>query len=83
MPLVGTLLSSIALGMLAEASGTDTAGEGLVLGVVAALRFALAVVLSIANFETGKPRPMTWGAIQAGYYGLGIIIAAVIIGAWQ
>jgi len=26
---------------------------------------------------------MTWGAIQAGYYGLGIIIAAVIIGAWQ
>jgi hypothetical protein len=83
VPLVGALLSSIALGMLAEASGTDTAGEGLVLGIVAALGFALAVVLSIANFETSKPRPMTWGAIQVGYYGLGIIIAALIIGAWQ
>jgi hypothetical protein len=83
VPLVGALLSAIALGMLAEASGTDTAGEGLVLGIVAALGFALAIVLSIANFEVGKPRPMTWGAIQVGYYGLGIIIAALIIGAWQ
>ena len=45
VPLIGSVLSAIALGMLAEATGTDTLGEGLVLGVVVAIGFALAIAL--------------------------------------
>ncbi|MGH8774545.1 MAG: DUF1761 domain-containing protein [Jiangellaceae bacterium] len=71
------------LGMLAEATGTDTAGEGLVLGVVVAVGFVLTVTMGIAMFESNKPKQFTWGAAHTGYYGLGIIVAALIIGAWQ
>jgi hypothetical protein len=83
VPLVGSVLSAVALGMLAEATGTDTVGEGFVLGVVVAIGFALAIALVTATFESNKPKPMVWGAINAGYHALGIIVAALIIGAWQ
>ncbi len=83
VPLLGSVLSAIALGMLAEATSTDTVGEGLVLGIVAAVGFALAIAMVTATFETSKPRPMVWGAVTAGYHVLGLIVAAVIIGAWQ
>jgi hypothetical protein len=83
VPLIGSLLSAIALGMLAEATGTDTLGEGLVLGVVAAVGFAFAISLVTATFESTKPKPMVWGAINAGYHIVGILVAAAIIGAWQ
>lgn len=83
VPLLGSVLSAIALGMLAEATSTDTVGEGLVLGIVAAVGFALAIAMVTATFETSKPKPMVWGAVTAGYHGLGLIVAAVIIGAWQ
>jgi hypothetical protein len=83
VPLVGSVLSAVALGMLAEATGTDTVGAGFVLGVVVAIGFALAIALVTATFESNKPKPMVWGAINAGYHALGIIVAALIIGAWQ
>jgi hypothetical protein len=83
VPLVGSVLSAVALGMLAEATGTDTVGEGFVLGVVVAIGFALAIALVTATFESNKPKPMVWGAIDAGYHALGLIVAALIIGAWR
>ena len=83
VPLVGSVLTAVALGMLAEATGTDTVTEGLVLGIVGAVGFALAIALVTATFESNKPKPMVWGAINAGYHALGIIAAALIIGAWQ
>ena len=83
VPLVGSVLSAVALGMLAEATGTDTVGEGFVLGVVVAIGFALAIAPVTATFESNKPKPMVWGAINAGYHALGLIVAALIIGAWQ
>jgi zinc transporter ZupT len=54
-----------------------------VLGVVAAVGFAFAISLVTATFESTKPKPMVWGAINAGYHIVGILVAAAIIGAWQ
>ena len=82
MPLVGSLLSAIALGMIATATGTDTLGEGLVLGIVVAVGFAISIALVTALFESHKPNRMVWGAVNAGYYAVGNLIAAAIIGAW-
>jgi hypothetical protein len=83
VPLIGSVLSAIALGMLAAVSGTDTLSEGIVLGFVAAVGFALSISLVTATFESTKPNPMLWGAVNAGYHIVGTVIAGAIIGAWQ
>ena len=69
--------------MLAAASGTDTLSEGLVLGAVVAIGFALAISLVTATFESTKPNPMLWGAVNAGYHIVGTLVASAIIRAWQ
>ena len=83
VPLVGSALAALALGMIAQASGTDTVGEGIVLGLVAGVGFAVAIAAVTATFESSKPKPMTWGTINAGYHLVGIIAASVIIAIWD
>ena len=82
-PLVGSVLSAIALGMLAKATGTDTLQRGIVLGLVVAIGFAVAISFVTAQFESQKPKPMVWGAINAGYHVVGNIVAAIIVATWQ
>jgi hypothetical protein len=82
-PLVGSVLSAIALGMIAGASDTDTFLEGIVLGLVVAIGFALSISFVTAQFETQKPKPMVWGAVNGGYHVVGNLVAAVIIASWQ
>jgi hypothetical protein len=79
VPLVGSLLSAIALGMIALATATDSVGEGLVLGLVVGIGFAVSIALVTATFESSKPRPFTWGAVNAGYHVLGNLAAATVI----
>jgi hypothetical protein len=78
-PLVGSLLAAIALGMIAEATNTDTIGEGIVLGLVTGIGFAVGVSFVTAQFESNKPNAMVWGAVNGGYHLVGNLIAAVII----
>jgi hypothetical protein len=82
-PLLGSILSAIALGMVAEASGTDTFKEGIVLGLVVAIGWAVSIAFVTAQFESTKPRPMVWGAVNAGYHVVGNLLAAIIIASWQ
>jgi Protein of unknown function (DUF1761) len=82
-PLIGSVLSAIALAMIAEASRTDTFKEGIVLGLVVAIGWAASIAFVTAQFETGKPKPMVWGAVNAGYHVVGNLLAAIIIASWQ
>lgn len=82
-PLVGSVLSAIALGMLAKATGTETLQEGIALGLVVAIGFAVAISLVTAQFESEKPKPMVWGAVNAGYHAVGTLVAAIIVASWQ
>jgi hypothetical protein len=82
-PLVGSILSAIALAMIAKASGTDTFKEGIVLGLVVAIGFAVSIAFVTAQFESSKPKPMVWGAVNAGYHVVGNLLAAIIIASWQ
>lgn len=81
VPLVGSVLSAIALGMIAFATGTDTIGEGLVLGLVVGVGFAVSIALVTATFESAKPKPFVWGGINGGYHLVGNLVAAIIIAA--
>lgn len=82
-PLIGSVLSAVALGMLATATGTDTLQRGIVLGLVIAIGFAAPIVFVTAQFESEKPKPMVWGAITAGYHVVGNLVAAIIVATWQ
>jgi hypothetical protein len=82
-PLIGSVLSAVALGLLAAATGTDSMMEGIALGLVVAIGFALPISLVTAQFESQKPKPMVWGAVNAGYHIVGNLVAAIIIASWQ
>jgi hypothetical protein len=82
-PLVGSILAAIALGMLAVATETDSLGEGVVLGLVTGVGFAIGISFVTAQFESNKPNRMVWGAVNAGYHFVGTLVAAIIIASWR
>jgi uncharacterized membrane protein len=82
-PLIGSVLSAVALAMLAVATGSDTLQRGIVLGLVVAIGFAVSISFVTAQFESEKPKPMVWGAVNAGYHVVGNLVAAIIVASWQ
>lgn len=82
MPLATCLISSLAVAMLAEATATDTVGEGVVLGLVAGLGLAAMALLVTGFFDPKKPQPMVWVAITSGYHVVGLIIVGIIVSIW-
>ena len=48
-----------------------------------AVGFAIPIALVTAPFETQKPKPMVWGAINGGYHVVGNLVAAIIVASWQ
>jgi hypothetical protein len=45
--------------------------------------FAVSIAAVTATFESTKPKPGVWGAINAGYHLVGILAAAVILAVWN
>jgi hypothetical protein len=81
-PLTTCLVATIATAMLAEATASDTLGEGLVLGLVLGVGLALTTLFVTGIFDPKKPEPMTWFAITGGYHLVGLLIVGAIVGAW-
>ncbi|MBT8250327.1 MAG: DUF1761 domain-containing protein [Acidimicrobiia bacterium] len=82
MPLAAYLVVGIALALLAEATGTDTVGEGLVLGLVVGVGVAAMILFTTTTFDRGKKK-LKWWTITSGYHVLGIILASVTVAIWQ
>ena len=80
--LVAYFLFAVVIAAIAKASGTDTLGEGLVLGVFIAVGFAIPMTAVIALYER-KPDPLAYTLINGIYNALGSIVMAVIIGIWS
>lgn len=77
-PAVTCLIECIAIGALAEATGSNTFDEGLVLGVVVAVIVGSLFAVT-AFFEPSKPAPRKWGLITGSYHVLGALVAGVLI----
>jgi hypothetical protein len=83
VPLLTYLVIATAVAMLASATGSDTLGEGVVLGLVIGIGLAAMHSLGDAVFDPNKPRPYVWFAITAGYHVVGILIVAVLVSVWR
>lgn len=81
-PLVTCLVAVIAVAMLAEATGSDTLGEGLVLGMVLVVGLAGTVLFVTGVLDPKKPHPVTWFGITAGYHALGLAMTSMITAVW-
>ena len=78
-PIVSVLIAVLATAMIAKATGTDTLGEGLTLGLIVGIGYAGAILLSAAAFEFSKPNRWLWGLIDASYHVVGLVIAGIIL----
>jgi Na+/H+ antiporter NhaA len=81
-PLLAYLIATVALAMLAEATGSSTLGHGIILGLVVGLGFGATLYAVEAVFGT-RPKPGSWFLITATYQLIGIVLAAVIVTVWD
>jgi len=82
VPAILYLVAAVAMAILAAATGTDTLSEGVVLGLITGLGFALPMVGVEATFDPNKPKPLTWFGITVAYHLIGFVILAVVIAIW-
>jgi MFS superfamily sulfate permease-like transporter len=83
IPAVAYLVAAIATGLLAAGTGSDTLPEGIVLGVVVGVGYAVTLTAVEAVFDPNKPQPWTWFGISASYHFLGLLIVAVLVSVWR
>jgi len=79
VPAATAFVAVLATALLARATGTDTLGEGVVLGLVLAIGYAMTILITTAAFEFSKPRQWTWGVVSGSYHAAGLLIAAIIL----
>lgn len=83
IPLPLMFVTSLALALLALATGSDTAAEGLNLGLVAGIGISLMLLAVDANYEVNDPRPWTIFWINGGYHALGVIGLGILHSVWR
>jgi hypothetical protein len=79
LPAAMYLIAAIAMAIIAAATGTDSISEGLVLGLVTGIGFALPMVGVEATFDPNKPKPMAWFLITVAYHLIGFAILGVTV----
>ena len=82
VPALLYLVAGVAMAILAAATETDTLQEGITLGLITGLGFALPMVGVEATFDPNKPKPLTWFAITVTYHLIGFLILAIAIAIW-
>jgi hypothetical protein len=83
VPLLAYLVMAIAIAMIAKATGADTFGEGLVLGLVVGIGLAAMHSVVDATFDPNRPQPWTWFAITASYNLIGLLVVSILVAVWR
>lgn len=82
VPALAYLVMAVTTGIIATATGSDTLTDGIMLGLIIGVGYALAFSLVAAFFTPNSPQPMTLFAITGAYNLIGFMIMAIIISAW-
>ena len=77
---IASIVIAFAIALFAQASGVDTAVEGLLLGLAAGLGFVATTFAANYIFES---RPLKLYLINAGYPVVSLALIGLLIGAWQ
>lgn len=80
--LIAYFVSGAATAMLAVATGTDSAEEGAILGLVVGVGYALTAA-AVTSIYDRKPDPLGWFLINGLFNTGGLVLVGVIIGAWR
>ena len=80
MAVIASIVIAFAIALFAQASGVDTAVEGLLLGLAAGLGFVATTLAASYIFES---RPLKLYLINAGYPVVSFTLIGLLIGAWQ
>ena len=83
VPAVAFIVTAIATALLVGALGYTDFVDGLTLGLVLGIGFAVAVTAVTANYEPNKPKPWTWFAITGAYHLVGVVVVAMVVTIWQ
>lgn len=83
VPLLTCFVSTVATAIIAISTGTDTVAEGIMLGLVVGIGYAVALAVLGGIFDATKPQAMTAATISAGYHLVGLVIASVILAVWD
>ncbi|MFZ0627001.1 MAG: DUF1761 domain-containing protein [Acidimicrobiia bacterium] len=83
IPLAAFLVMAVTVGLIAAATGTDTFGEGLTLGLVLGIGLALMHTAVDANFDPNMPKPWVWFWINGSYHGIGALVLSVLVAVWR
>jgi hypothetical protein len=78
VPLVSSMLVSVATAVLVGAIGIEGWADAAVLGLVVGIGYSAAVTFTNAVTPT-TPHPLAFAAITGSYHVVGTVIAAVII----
>lgn len=80
-PLVGCLLGAVATAILARATGARSTGEAVMLGMVVAVGYSVAVA-GLDAIAPVHPEPWTLLAITGSYHPVGLVVVALIVTRW-
>lgn len=80
--LVAYFVAGITTAMLAVGTGTDTAEEGAILGLVVGVGYALTAAAVSAIYDR-KPDPLGWFLINGMFNTGALVVVGTIIGAWR
>lgn len=80
MSTVMNFVAAAGLAFLAAEVGAESVGDGILLGLIAAVAFSLTSLVVNQAFE-GRPGALI--AINTGYNVVGLVVAAVIVTIWD
>ena len=73
------LIAAIATALLAGATKSDTMAEGLILGLVVGIGYAVTLTIVSATFTQGLPSPTTLMVVTGSYNLVALVVTGVLV----